>query len=142
MATNRGEHPDGGDVRMADDAVWAGIDSGKRAHHCVVIDSTGRLLLSRRVLNDESVLLELIAAVLAVAGGDPVVWATDLNSGGAALLIALLTERGQPLLYIPGRIVHHAAQTYRGDGKTGCEGRPDHRRPGPDAHRPAAGAQR
>ena len=99
-------------------AVWAGIDAGKRAHHCVVIDSAGRLLLSRRVVNDESALLELIAAVLAVAGGDPAVWATDLNAGGAALLIALLAERGQQVLYIPGRIVHHAAATYRGDGKT------------------------
>ena len=45
-------------------------------------------------------------------------WATDLNAGGAALLIALLADRGQQLLYIPGRIVHHAAATYRGDGKT------------------------
>jgi len=99
-------------------AVWAGIDSGKRAHHCVVIDSTGRLLMSRRVVNDESALLELIEAVLAVAGADPAVWATDLNAGGAALLIALLAQRGQQLLYIPGRIVHHAAATYRGEGKT------------------------
>ena len=99
-------------------AVWAGIDSGKRAHHCVVIDSTGRVLLSRRAANDESALLELIAAVLAVAGRDTAVWATDLNAGGAALLIALLADRGQQLLYIPGRIVHHAAATYRGDGKT------------------------
>ena len=99
-------------------AVWAGIDSGKRARHCVVIEATGRVLMSRRVVNDESALLELIAAVLAVADGDAVVWATDLNSGGAALLIALLADRGQQLLYIPGRIVHHAAATYRGDGKT------------------------
>lgn len=98
-------------------AVWAGIDSGKRAHHCVVIDTTGRVLLSRRVVNDESALLELIASA-DPAGGDRVVWATDLNSGGAALLIALLAGRGQQLLYIPGRIVHHAAATYRGDGKT------------------------
>ena len=99
-------------------AVWAGIDSGKRAHHCVVIDSAGRVLLSRRVVNDEAALIELIAAVLAVADADRVVWATDLNAGGAALLIALLAERGQQVLYIPGRIVHHAAATYRGDGKT------------------------
>jgi len=99
-------------------AVWAGIDSGKRTHHCAVIDATGRVLLSRRVVNDESALVELIAAVLALASGDPVVWATDLNAGGAALLIALLAGRGQQVLYIPGRIVHHAAATYRGDGKT------------------------
>jgi len=99
-------------------AIWAGIDSGKRAHHCVVIDSTGRLMLSRRVVNDESTLLELISTVLTLAEEDPVVWATDLNSGGAALLIALLADRGQHLLYIPGRIVHHAAATYRGETKT------------------------
>lgn len=105
----------------------------------MVIDTTGRGLLSRRVVNDESALLELIAAVLTVADGDRAVRATDLNSGGAALLIALLTEHGQRLLYIPGRIVHHAAQTYRGDGKTDAK-TPGHRRPGPDAHRPAAGA--
>jgi Transposase len=43
-------------------AVWAGIDSGKRAHHCVVMDAGGRVLLSRRVVNDESALVELIAA--------------------------------------------------------------------------------
>ena len=45
-------------------------------------------------------------------------WATDSNSGGAALFISLLADQGQGVLYIPGRIVHHAAATYRGDGKT------------------------
>ena len=75
-------------------------------------------MLSRRVANDESALLELIASVLALAGEGEVVWATDLNAGGAALLIALLASGGQQVLYIPGRIVHHAAATYRGDGKT------------------------
>ena len=99
-------------------ALWAGLDSGKRAHHCAVIDASGRMLLSKRVANDEAALLEMIASVLALAGEDPVVWATDLNSGGAALVIALLTNRSQRLLYIPGRIVHHAAQTYRGSSKT------------------------
>ena len=73
---------------------------------------------SQRVANDESALLELIISVLALAGEDQVVWATDLNAGGAALLIALLADRAQQVLYIPGRIVHHAAATYRGNGKT------------------------
>lgn len=98
--------------------VWAGIDSGKRTHHCVVIDAVGRVLLSQRVANDETALLELIGAVGRVADGAEVVWATDLNTGGAALMIALLADHGQQLLYIPGRVVHHAAATYRGDGKT------------------------
>jgi transposase len=99
-------------------AVWAGIDSGKRTHHCVVIDQSGLVLLSRRVTNDEAELLELIGAVVDLADGDQVCWATDLNAGGAALLITLLVGHGQRLLYIPGRVVHHAAATYRGDGKT------------------------
>jgi transposase len=99
-------------------ALWAGIDSGKRAHHCVVMDQSGTMLLSKRVENDETALLGLLATVLDLADGGEVVWATDLNSGGAALLIALLAGHAQQLLYIPGRIVHHAAATYRGDGKT------------------------
>ena len=99
-------------------AFWVGIDSGKRAHHCVVIDQTGAVLLSRRVENDENVLLELIATVAEISAGHEVCWATDLNAGGAALLIELLAAHAQQLLYIPGRIVHHAAATYRGDGKT------------------------
>ncbi|MFJ4172414.1 IS110 family transposase [Paenarthrobacter sp. NPDC089714] len=97
---------------------WVGIDSGKRAHHCVVIDQTGTVLLSKRVENDENALLELMAAVAEIAADGEVCWATDLNSGGAALLIELLAAHAQQLLYIPGRIVHHAAATYRGDGKT------------------------
>jgi transposase len=98
--------------------IWAGIDSGKRAHHCVVIDQAGTVLLSQRVDNDEAALLDLIGAVTDLGAADEVCWATDLNSGGAALLIALLAAHAQQLLYIPGRIVHHAAATYRGDGKT------------------------
>jgi transposase len=99
-------------------AYWAGIDSGKREHHCVVIDQTGAVLLSKRVENDESALLDLIATVAEIAAGGEVCWATDLNAGGAALLIELLAAHAQQLLSIPGRIVHHAAATYRGDGKT------------------------
>ena len=34
------------------------------------------------------------------------------------MLITLLDAHGQEVLYLPGRVVHHAAATYRGDGKT------------------------
>lgn len=98
--------------------IWAGVDAGKGHHHCVVIDEGGQRLLSRKVSNDEDELLALIAEVAGIAAGDPVLWATDLNHGGAALMIQLLADHGQELLYIPGRTVHHASKTYRGDGKT------------------------
>ncbi|BCW69270.1 hypothetical protein NicSoilB8_03140 [Arthrobacter sp. NicSoilB8] len=98
--------------------LWAGIDAGKAHHHCVVIDADGNRLLSQKIPNDEPALLQLLAGVLELAGGDPVVWATDLNHVGPGLLIAMLVAHGQTLLYIPGRTVHHASNLYRGDGKT------------------------
>jgi len=98
--------------------VWIGVDAGKSDHHCVVIDAEGKRLLSRRVTNDESALLELITAATALADGGELTWAIDLNAGGAALLIVLLVAAEQRLLYIPGRTVHHASAGYRGEGKT------------------------
>lgn len=98
--------------------LWAGIDAGKAHHHCVLIDTEGNRLLSRRVANDEAALTELLNDVRTLAAGKEVLWATDLNRGGAALLIGVLEAHHQTLVYIPGRSVYHAARTYRGDGKS------------------------
>ena len=103
---------------MAQPILWAGVDAGKAAHYCVAINADGHRVLSKRVINDESALLDLIRAVTELADGRVVQWAIDLNSGGAALLITLLLNHNQDLLYIPGRTVHHASGAYRGDGKT------------------------
>jgi len=103
---------------VAAPSLWAGIDAGKLDHHCVLIDASGERLLSRRVRNDEAALTALIDDVIALADGGLVQWAIDLNAGGGALVISLLLARDQHLLYIPGRIVHHASAAYRGDGKT------------------------
>jgi hypothetical protein len=75
--------------------LWAGIDAGKAHHHCVVIDADGNRLLSQKIPNDEPALLDLIANVLKLGDGDEVIWATDLNHGGPALLIAILVAHGQ-----------------------------------------------
>lgn len=98
--------------------IWAGVDAGKGHHHCVVIDETGQRLYSQRVANGEAELLELISAVTELATGDSLIWAVDLNRGGAALLLGLLAAHDQTVLYIPGHAVHHASKAYRGDGKT------------------------
>ncbi|WP_262699516.1 MULTISPECIES: IS110 family transposase [Streptomyces] len=98
--------------------LWAGTDAGKAEHHCTVIDAEGTKVLSRRVPNNETELLELLGEVLELADSSPVTWAVDLNAGGAALWITLLVNHGQKLLYIPGRTVHHASGAYRGSGKT------------------------
>jgi transposase len=103
---------------VAQPILWAGVDAGKAAHHCVVINADGQRVLSRRVVNDEAALTDLIRTVKELADGGAVQWAIDLNSGGAALLITLLLDDGQDLQYIPGRTVHHASAAYRGEGKT------------------------
>ncbi|MGW0886465.1 IS110 family transposase [Streptomyces sp. NPDC002671] len=92
------------------------MDIGKEHHHCVVINERGERLLSRRVLNDEAALLELIRDVLDI--DQDVLWAVDVNHGGAALLIGLLLNHGQPMAYLTGLAVHRASGTYRGEGKT------------------------
>ena len=96
--------------------IWAGVDIGKEHHHCVVLGADGQRLLSRRVQNDETVLLQLISDVLAIS--PDVLWAVDLNHGGAALLIGLLINHEQALVYITGLSVHRASSSYRGEGKT------------------------
>ncbi|EWM11304.1 IS110 family transposase [Kutzneria sp. 744] len=101
---------------MAVPELWAGVDAGKAHHHCVVINAAGDKVLSRRVPNNEIELLELIADVHALSAD--VLWAIDLNAGGGALLIALLVNHDQQLLYIPGRTIHHASGSYRGSGRS------------------------
>jgi len=98
--------------------LWVGVDAGKSAHHAVAMDEDGKVHLSRKVPNTEDDLLTLLGEVGRLADGEDVVWACDLNGGGAGLLIAILTAHAQTLLYIPGRTVYHAAASYRGDGKT------------------------
>jgi hypothetical protein len=69
----------------------------------VVLDAEGKRLLSRRVLNDESELLALLGDVLDI--GEDAVWAVDVADGMATLLINVLLNHGQRLLYIPGLAV-------------------------------------
>jgi transposase len=98
--------------------IWAGTDCGKTSHHCLVLDSEGDTLLSRRVANDEPKLLKLIGDVLDLADGGRTTWALDMTGGEPGLLIALLVNHGQELVYIPGIAVNRATDSYRGQGKT------------------------
>ncbi len=40
-------------------SLWVGIDAGKRIHHLVALDAEGMVLLSKAVMNDETVLLDI-----------------------------------------------------------------------------------
>jgi transposase len=98
------------------DKAWAGVDAGKEFHRAHVLDASGKELLSRKVQNDEDDLLKLIDEALSLA--EEVIWAVDQPGGGAALLLALLWERNQKVLYVPGLSVDRARDAYRGESKT------------------------
>jgi transposase len=98
------------------DRVWVGIDAGKEVHWAHVLDASGEKLLSRKGENDEADLAKLIDEALSFA--DEVVWAIDQPGGGATLLLGLLWEREQRVLYIPGLTVERSRDTYPGESKT------------------------
>lgn len=98
------------------DRTWAGVDIGKGHHHVVALDADGNGLFSQRVANDERALVEVIGKVSALA--DVVTWAVDLHGSESALLVALLLDRGQTVMYVPGLTVNRAASSYHGAGKT------------------------
>jgi transposase len=98
------------------DRAWAGIDAGKEMHWVHVLDVSGEKLLSRKVKNDEADLSALIDEVLSLA--EEVVWAIDQPGGGATLLLGLLWQREQRVLYVPGLTVDSSRDTYPGESKT------------------------
>jgi transposase len=96
--------------------AWVGVDVGKEFHWAQLLDASGKQLLSRKVENDEADILELIDEALSSA--EKVVWAVDQPGGSAALLLGLLWERNQRVLYVPGLSVDRARDAYRGESKT------------------------
>lgn len=80
------------------------------------VDGDGERVFSRRVANDETALLGVIGDVLALA--EEVTWAIDLHSSESVLLLTLLLDHGQKVVYVPGIVVNRAAEGYRGAGKT------------------------
>ncbi|MCA1837881.1 MAG: IS110 family transposase, partial [Actinobacteria bacterium] len=96
--------------------AWLGLDVGKEFHWVHILDASGTKLLSRKIQNDEADISKLIEEALSLA--EEVVWAVDQPGGTAALLLALLWERNQRVLYIPGLTVDRARDTYRGESKT------------------------
>jgi transposase len=98
------------------DRVWVGIDVGKEFHWAHVLDASGTELLSRRVENDEADVSKLLDEALSLAG--EVIWTVDQPGGSAALLLGLLWERDQRVLYVPGLSVNRASDAYRGESKT------------------------
>src|SRR3954471_2783874 len=95
---------------------WAGVDVGKGHHWVCLIDEDGTTMWSSKVANDESAILEAIAAVCARA--EQMTWAVDITGTMSGLLLALLAAHDQPVKYVPGRTVNQMSVAYRGEAKT------------------------
>ncbi|MEN4448867.1 IS110 family transposase [Mycobacterium sp. SM3041] len=92
--------------------LWAGVDVGKEHHWVVVVDDKGKVVLSRKLVNDEQSIRALVAEVGALA--ERVSWAVDLTTVYASLLLMVLADAGTSVRYLAGRAVWQASGTYRG----------------------------
>lgn len=97
---------------MATGQLWAGVDVGKEHHWVCVVDDKGAAVLSRRLVNDEQAIRELIAEVDTLS--HDVSWTVDLTTVYASLLLTVLADAGRPVRYLAGRAVWQASVTYRG----------------------------
>jgi transposase len=91
---------------------WAGVDVGKEHHWVVVVDDTGTVKLSRKLVNDEQPIRALVAEIDAMA--ERVSWAVDLTTVYASLMLTVLADAGKSVRYLAGRAVWQASGTYRG----------------------------
>ena len=98
------------------DQAWVGVDVGKEHHWVVAEDSQGRVVLSRKVANDQQEIVQVLQDAAGLA--QRLVWTVDLTTVEAALLLAVLWQGGQRVQYLSGRAVNQAAAGYRGEGKT------------------------
>lgn len=98
------------------DKIWVGVDVGKVSHHACAVDAEGKVVFSTRVANAQTAIEALTARAENAAG--EVVWAVDMTSGVAGLLLMLLRGTGQPVRYVPGRLVNRMAGAFPGEGKT------------------------
>lgn len=98
------------------DRAWIGVDIGKTHHWVCAVDENGQKLLSLKVLNDETQILEVITAVGKVAAAQ--MWAIDILGTPSALLVALLAQTGYQVRYASGRVVAAMSTAYTGEGKT------------------------
>jgi transposase len=99
--------------------LWVGIDVGTQFHHACAVDERGKSVFSRKVRNRQGAVEDLIMRTATKAGADgEVVWALDMTSGSAGLLVTLLVATGQPVLAVPGRLVNRMSGAFAGEGKT------------------------
>lgn len=98
------------------DRIFVGIDIGKEFHWAVARNDEGEELLSRRVENREGDIRLLLQEVNRF--GRSSLWAVDVAQGHVSLCAAVLLEKGQEVLFVPGFVVNRSRTALAGEGKT------------------------
>ncbi|MGA4792446.1 IS110 family transposase [Nocardia sp. AB354] len=96
--------------------IWVGIDVGKQSHHACAVDVAGEVVFSQKVGNDQRAIEQLIAR--AGRATTQVRWAVDLTGPLAMMLLTVLLNAGESVVYVPGQVVKTMSQGFRGEGKT------------------------
>jgi Transposase len=63
---------------MAAGQLWAGVDVGKEHHWVAVVDDTGTVVVSRKLVNDEQPIRALVGEIDALS--QDVSWTVDLTT--------------------------------------------------------------
>src|SRR5262245_58052248 len=92
--------------------IWVGIDVGKGAHHACAVDETGKVVFSQKLTNGQAAIEAVITRASRKA--HEVVWAVDMTSGPAGLLLVLLLATEASVVYVPGRLVNRMAGAFAG----------------------------
>jgi transposase len=95
---------------------WVGFDVGKAFHWLCVLDDEGEEVLSGKVEATEED-LEVACSQIEALGGERTI-GIDLLGGPATLLEAVLLERGERILHVPGIAVNRARDAYPGEAKS------------------------
>jgi transposase len=96
--------------------VWVGIDVGKTSHHACAVDETGEVVWTQKLANEQLVIEPLFDRTHTSAV--QVRCATDLTSPMALMLVTVLLDAEQTVVYVPGRVVNTMTRAFRGEGKT------------------------
>jgi transposase len=79
--------------------IWVGIDVGKASHHGCAVDETGKVVWTQKLVNEQRGIEQLIDR--AQRSAQQVRWAVDLTSPLALMLITVLLNAGQSVVYVP-----------------------------------------
>src|SRR6478735_3364398 len=126
MPTSAAWEPDRGEQQLAVGGIGGHRSSsdrgclgrrrcGKKDHHAVALDASGKVLFDRSLPQDEQHLRQLITG-LKVHG--TVLFVVDQPATIGALPLAVARDEGVPIGYLPGLAMRRIADLHAGEAKT------------------------